>query len=225
MKTTKASANLESRIRGVLARRPMLEHSFYREWGEGVLATERLRQFARQYYHFEAAFPRFLSAIHARSDSPRVRQILLENLWDEEHGPRNHPALWLEFARALGVGPDEVIRARLRPETRALIEHFGRVSRESAPAEALATLFAFEGQVPDIAWQNIKGLSDKYGFKPSQFEFFSVHLVSDISHAGAEIEAIAESCDDEDAVVAATEAACDCLLTFLDGCYDLKGAA
>ena len=64
-----------------------------------------------------------------------------------------------------------------------------------------------------------QGLSDFYGFTPQQFEFFSVHLVADISHAGAEMDSIRSLAADDDAVVAATESACDRLLAFLDGCW------
>lgn len=217
------AANLESRIRTVLEQRSLLAHPFYKAWTEGTLEMERLQEYARQYFHFELAFPRYLSAIHTRTESARVRQLLLDNLWDEEHGERNHPALWLEFAKALGVPADEVVNSSPNRETAALIEHFGRMSREAPVGEALATLFAYEGQVPAIAWQKIKGLSDNYGFTPEQFEFFSVHLVADISHSGAEMEAIHEMAEDEDAVIAATEQACQALLRFLDGCYTTAG--
>jgi pyrroloquinoline-quinone synthase len=217
------STHLETRIRKVLEEKSLLEHPFYKAWTEGTLEMERLREYARQYYHFELAFPRYLSAIHTRTDSAHVRQLLLDNLWDEEHGERNHPVLWLEFAKALGVPAEEVVNSTPNRETSELVEHFGRMSREAPVGEALATLFAYEGQVPAIAWQKIKGLSDNYGFTPEQFEFFSVHLVADISHAGAEMEAIHEMGQDDDAIVAATEAACDRLLAFLDGCYAVAG--
>ena len=216
---------LESRIRKTLEERSLLHHPFYREWTAGTLSLDSLRVYARQYYHFELAFPRFLSAIHTRTDSPRVRQLLLDNLWDEEHGERNHPALWLEFAQALGLDAEEVVSSRPNPETSALVEHFGRMSREAPIGEALATLYAYEGQVPAIAWQKIKGLSDFYGFTPEQFEFFSVHLVADISHASAEMEAIRETAETDDLVLAATRSACDRLLSFLDGCYETAGVS
>ena len=198
----------------------MLKHPFYQEWTRGELSLERMREYARQYYHFEAAFPRLLSAIHTRTESPEIRQVLLDNLWDEEHGERNHPALWLEFAAALGLSAEEVTGATLRPETKALIDHYEEVAREAPLGEALATLFAYEGQVPAIAWQKIKGLSDFYGFGPHQFEFFSVHLVADVAHAGHEMMAIERSMTDEEAVIGATQVACDLLLSFLDGCYE-----
>jgi len=224
MTTATASAQLEKRIKTVLDEKSMLKHPFYTEWTKGELPIAKLQEYARQYYHFEAAFPRYLSSIHSRTDSPEIRQLLLDNLWDEEHGERNHPRLWLEFAAALGVGEAEVRTAQLRPETEALVAHFNRTSREAPLAEALGTLFAYEGQVPAIAWQKIKGLTEHYQFEPKQFEFFSVHLVADIAHAGAEMDSITMTCEDEDGVVRAVEASCDRLLAFLDGCYAMGAA-
>ncbi len=219
MTMTEAGTALESRMREAIAERSLLQHPFYQAWSAGTLEVERLQDYARQYYHFERAFPRFLSAIHARTESPAIRQLLLENLWDEEHGERNHPALWLEFADALGVSRDEVEGAEPHPETTALIQHFAEVAEQAPVAEALATLFAYESQVPAIAWEKIKGLTEHYDLLPNQFEFFSVHLVSDVAHSGAEMAAIEELCEDSDAVVAATERASERLLGFLDGCY------
>jgi pyrroloquinoline-quinone synthase len=223
MATAMVSSNLEKRIKAVLDEKSMLKHPFYVEWTKGTLPIPKLQEYARQYYHFEAAFPRYLSSIHARTEQPEIRQLLLDNLWDEEHGDRNHPVLWLEFAAALGVDAAEVKTAKLRPETEMLVQHFNQTSRDAPLAEALGTLFAYEGQVPAIAWQKIKGLTEFYDFEPKQFEFFSVHLVADIAHAGAEMDSIAMSCDDEDGVVRAVERSCDLLLSFLDGCYE--GAA
>jgi pyrroloquinoline-quinone synthase len=220
---TTTALTLEARINRVLEEKSLLKHPFYTEWTKGTLSRERLQEYARQYYHFEVAFPRFLSAIHARTDSAEIRQLILDNLWDEEHGERNHPVLWLEFAKALGVAADEVKHARIRPETAALIAHFNATSQKAPLAEAMATLFAYEGQVPAIAWQKIKGLTEHYGFQPKQFEFFSVHLVADIAHGGAEMDAIRKSSTDEDAVVRSVEESCDLLLAFLDGCYGKSG--
>ena len=64
----------------------------------GTLPVEAIQEYARQYYAFESAFPRLLSAIHTKTEDPVVRQSLLDNLWDEEHGEVNHAELWLRFA-------------------------------------------------------------------------------------------------------------------------------
>ena len=219
MTMTEAGTALETRMREAIAERSLLQHPFYQAWSAGTLEVERLQDYARQYYHFERAFPRFLSAIHARTESPAIRQHLLDNLWDEEHGERNHPALWLEFAAALGVSRDEVESAEPHPETAALVEHYADVAANAPVAEALAALFAYESQAPVIAWEKIKGLTEHYDLLPAQFEFFSVHLVSDVAHSGAELSAIEELCEDDNAVVMATERASERLLAFLDGCY------
>ncbi len=219
MMATGTISALEARLRAAIAERSLLDHPFYREWSAGTLELERLRDYARQYYHFERAFPRFLSAIHARTESPAIRQLLLDNLWDEEHGKRNHTALWLEFAAALGISREEVERTVPHAQTRALVAHYAEAAANAPVAEALGALFAYESQVPAIAWEKIKGLSEKYGLRPDQFEFFSVHLVSDVAHSGAEIAAIEELCEDSDAVVGAAERASERLLAFLDGCY------
>lgn len=215
---TGGARSMEQRIAAVLDEKSLLKHPFYRAWSDGTLPRESLQEYARQYFHFEAAFPRFLSAVHCRCESQKVRQLLADNLWDEEHGPRNHVALWLEFAEAVGVSARGVTGSRPNPGTAGLIDHFHAMCRNAPVGEAMATLYAYEGQVPAIAWEKIKGLKEHYGLHPGQFEFFSVHLVSDIAHGDAEMEAIRISTTDDDGVVAAASASCDCLLAFLDGC-------
>jgi pyrroloquinoline-quinone synthase len=197
----------------------LVDHPFFIAWTQGELPLDALRNYACQYYHYEAAFPRYLSAIHARTESPRVRQHLLDNLWDEEHGERNHLVLWLEFAAAIGLDPGDVARSQPNAETQALVDYCYRVCNEAPIGEALAALYAYEGQVPRLAWEQMKGLAGHYGLEPAQIEFFSVHLVADVAHAGAELAAIEEMAGgDVPGVLAATETACDYLLKFLDGC-------
>ena len=214
------TTNLEDQLQVVLQERTMLHHPFYQAWTKGELKIEQLQEYARQYFHFEAAFPRFLSAIHARTDSPSVRQTLLKNLWDEEYGERNHRTLWIEFAEALGVSRKEVEAGQPNNQTTQLIEHFEEKCSNAPIAEAIATIFAYEGQVPNIAEEKIAGLRDMYNMQPKEYEFFSVHMESDIAHSNAEVEAIKALCVDEEKTINATEDACERLLGFLDGCYD-----
>src|SRR5207247_745682 len=75
-------AEIDDRVR----QRHLLGHPFYTSWVAGTLPREAMQEYARQYYAFESSFPRMLSALHARTDRADIRQALLENLWDEEHG-------------------------------------------------------------------------------------------------------------------------------------------
>ena len=75
------------RIDQIVQERSLLKHPFYKAWTEGTLPLESLKGYAAEYYHFELAYPTFLSGLHYRCSDRRVRHLLLENLWDEEHGP------------------------------------------------------------------------------------------------------------------------------------------
>src|SRR6201987_723672 len=96
----------------------LLQHPFYKAWSRGELSLEALRDYATQYYHHVAAFPTYLSAVHAQTDNAEVRRHILSNLMDEEAGSPNHPELWLEFAESLGLERHEVKNSALWPETK-----------------------------------------------------------------------------------------------------------
>ena len=102
------TTDLIERIDDIVQRRSLLTHPFYQAWNRGDLPLESLREYAGQYYHFEAAYPTFLSGLHHRCDDPDVRQMVLDNLWDEEHGEDNHVELWLRFCDALGLDREQV---------------------------------------------------------------------------------------------------------------------
>src|SRR6476660_5923295 len=104
-----------------IAAKNLLKHPFYLAWARGELSKEALSDYAKQYYHHVAAFPTYLSAVHAKCDDQPTRKQILSNLIDEEAGSPNHPELWKQFANALGV--DEVDTPK-QAETKNLIETF-----------------------------------------------------------------------------------------------------
>jgi pyrroloquinoline-quinone synthase len=181
--------DLIDRIDKLIDERHLLTHPFYTKWAEGTLPREALQEYARQYYAFESSFPRFLSAIHARTESAEVRQQLLDNLWDEEHGPDNHAELWLRFAEGVGVERDDVRSAKRNEATQALVELYGELSRTAPVAEGVAALYAYERQVPQVSGSKIEGLKKHFGVDDARsLEFFVLHGELDIEHSGAERE-------------------------------------
>src|SRR6266568_3107607 len=120
---------LLDRIDALIDERHLLTHPFYVKWSEGTLPRENLQEYARQYYAFESSFPRFLSALHSRVERADVRQLLLDNLWDEEHGTDNHAELWLRFAEGIGVERADVKEARWNDATSALVQFYSDVTR------------------------------------------------------------------------------------------------
>src|SRR6266571_5291078 len=126
--------HLDSIDRQVAAKH-LLKHPFYLAWTRGELSREALADYARQYYHHVAAFPTYLSAVHANCDDQATRKQLLSNLVDEEAGSPNHPELWLKFAEGLGIEDVDLAGAERQPETKNLIDAFRLVCRDGSTAE------------------------------------------------------------------------------------------
>ncbi len=191
--------DLLNRIDEMIDERHLLKHPFYTKWAEGTLPREALQDYARQYYAFESVFPRFISAIHSRTENAAARQQLLENLWDEEHGRDNHAELWLRFAEGIGVSRDDVRGAEPNDATTALVELYSELSREAPVPAAVAGLYAYEKQVPDVSATKIDGLKTHYGVDDARATaFFAVHGVLDIEHSGAERDMLGRLATDSD---------------------------
>jgi pyrroloquinoline-quinone synthase len=207
----------------IIEDRSLLKHPFYQAWNAGTLPLESLREYAKQYFHFEAAFPTFLSAIHARMEPGPARKAVLDNLWDEEHGDDNHLSLWLRFCESLGLDEAEVRASEMNDETRDLVEGFRAACSDGSVAEGLATLYAYESQAPRVAETKIRGLKAFYGFEePKGYEFFSVHESVDVYHSQSEREVIAAAATTDSAragLEEATRTAAARLWRFLDGAY------
>jgi pyrroloquinoline-quinone synthase len=198
--------------------RSLLTHPFYTKWQAGTLARHALQDYARQYYAFESSFPRFLSALHARTDRADIRQALLENLWDEEHGPNNHAELWLRFAEGVGVDRADVHEATLHPGSQALVDTYERITSEAPVAAGVAAVYAYERQVPAVATAKMEGLRTHFGVDDDRsLSFFELHATLDVEHSEAERHIVADQGDGvEDQVLSATDAALDAWWTFLD---------
>ena len=210
--------DLLDRIDAMISERHLLKHPFYTKWAEGTLPREALQEYARQYYAFESAFPRLISAIHTRTDSASARQQLLDNLWDEEHGKENHAELWLRFAEGIGVERDDVRTAERNEATDALVSLYEELTSDAPVPAAVAALYAYEKQVPDVSQSKIDGLKEHYGIDDKRATaFFAVHGVLDIEHSGAERNMLEELSvgADEGAIEDATRRTLDAWWNFL----------
>jgi pyrroloquinoline-quinone synthase len=181
-----------------IAEKHLLKHPFYLAWTRRELSREALMDYAGQYYHHVAAFPTYLSAVHAKCDDQPTRKQILSNLIDEEAGAPNHPELWKQFANALGIDDVELGNTEQQPETRNLIDTFRSVCGEGSTTEGLAALYAYESQIPAICESKIDGLKKHYGFtNPKCYEYFTVHIEADKGHSAAECAMLAGKIDNQ----------------------------
>ncbi len=203
-----------------IAEKHLLKHPFYLAWTRGELSKEALTDYAKQYYHHVAAFPTYLSAVHAGCDDQPTRKQILSNLIDEEAGSPNHPELWKQFAEGLGVEDVDLVQTEKESETKNLIGTFRSVCGDKTTAEGLAALYAYESQIPAICESKIDGLKKHYGFTdPKHYEYFSVHIEADKEHSAAEREMLSTYVDNRniDSVRESVRRVLDTLWQMLSG--------
>ena len=217
------TTELLARIEELIERRSLLKHPFYQAWTMGTLPLESLKDYAAQYYHFELAYPTFLSGLHYRCADRSVRQALLDNLWDEEHGDENHVELWLRFCDALGLDRDDVQDSSPSAATRSLVSTYKDLTSMGSLSAGAAALYAYESQVPEVAKVKLQGLREFYGMQDERsVSFFQVHQTLDEEHSDAERAMVLKLASDErdmQATVEAVDTATEELWRFLDGVY------
>ena len=210
-------------IDDIIRKRSLLKHPFYQAWSNGSLPIASLERYAGQYYHFELAYPTFLSGLHHRCSDRGIRLLLLDNLWDEEHGELNHVELWLRFCEGLGLDRKEVQASPQAEETAALVSTYRELTSVAPVAAGAAALYAYESQVPEVAAAKLQGLREFYGFEDDRsVSFFSVHKTLDEKHSQAErdmVLTLASTPEDQETVNQAVDRATEALWRFLDGVY------
>lgn len=210
--------SLLEEIDAMIDQRHLLTHPFYTKWVAGTLPIDAVRAYVGQYYAFESEFPRFLSAIHSRCERPEIRQTILDNLWDEEHGEDNHAELWLRFAEGVGVNRSDVSGTTHNAATRSLVDTYRVATTEAPIAAGVAAIHAYERQVPAVASAKIAGLQAHYGIRePRALAFWETHRSLDEDHAAGERAVLADIGEgDRDAAIGATSEALEAWWRFLD---------
>ncbi|MDG7056030.1 MAG: CADD family putative folate metabolism protein [Wolbachia endosymbiont of Meromenopon meropis] len=160
----------------------LLKHQFYQLWNEGKLSLEALQIYAKEYYHHVAAFPRYISSIHSLCPNLKMRQVLLNNLVEEEQGDENHPELWQRFAEGIGVLRSDLREKIQFKETQELVNGYFDIVRSDF-ASGLGALYAYERQTPEVSKSKINGLKKHYSINDERsLQFFTVHVDVDEWH-------------------------------------------
>jgi pyrroloquinoline-quinone synthase len=216
---------LEERI----GRYDLLCHPYYKAWSAGELTREDLAHYAADYYPHVAAFPTYLSTLHARMDDGEPRRAVLRNLCGEEIAGRPHSELWLNFAEGMGADRDQVRAQQPNAEVRELMAEFRRVAGECSLVDVLAAFYAYESQVPRVAREKARGLMERYGADQATCEYFTLHQYADVEHSEVwrdlmeqEINAHPEQAE---AALASAEKTAQSLWRVLDGMEARRMAA
>jgi pyrroloquinoline-quinone synthase len=208
---------LLEKIDAAISEKSLLKHPFYQDWQAGKLSREALQLYAAQYYRHVEAFPNHLRALAARADG-ELRGIVEENLAEEENPAAPHPKLWRDFAAAVGVSEEEMTASTVLPGTRAVVETFREIVSNRPVGEAVAALYAYEAQVPEIATTKMDGLRKFYGITQADaLAYFAVHAEVDKVHRLAWRNWLEQdSNESEEEILATTNRVLDALWGALD---------
>jgi len=160
----------------------VLEHPFYQRWSAGELRPGELTRYAGEYRHAVDALAQ-ASTRAAECAGERDRAGLGRHAEEESA----HVALWEEFERAVASSPTS---ARANAQTQACVEAW---TAGEDLLEHLAVLYAIEAGQPEISATKLEGLTAYYGFTAEgpATEYFRVHELRDVEHAGQARELIA----------------------------------
>lgn len=218
------SAEFLAQVDQIIEANHLLKHPFYQMWNEGKLTLTMLQEYAKEYYLQVHNFPTYVSATHAACNDLSIRQMLLENLMEEEIGPLNHPELWLRFAEGLGVERQAVLEQEVLETSQQSVQVLKDLARSENPACGLAALYAYESQIPMVSTTKIAGLEQFYGINSDRaLSFFQVHEKADVVHSEKTREALTQLCAteaDQQVALNATAEAVKALNLLLDGVYE-----
>jgi pyrroloquinoline-quinone synthase len=173
----------------------VLEHPFYQRWSAGELSAGELDRYAGEYRQAVLALAQASAAAADCAQAPH-RDGLRRHA-DEETA---HVQLWEQFelaaARAAGVEltagvePEHASDATALAQTRACVQAW---TAGDDVLEHLAVLYAIEAGQPEISATKLEGLTAHYGFSEEgpATEYFRVHELRDVEHAGQARELIA----------------------------------
>jgi len=119
------------------------------------------------------------------------------------------------------VSEDDITSCPALPGAQAVVETFREIVGDRTVAEAVAALYAYEAQVPEIATTKIEGLKKFYGVRSREgLAYFEVHEEADKAHRAAWRNWLldhAEGSDEE--ILATTNEALDAMWGLLDAVH------
>lgn len=162
-----------------IERRSLLKHPFYKAWSEGKLDLGELKGYSMEYFQLVKVVPKMVENIGSKTDDANLSREISQSLREENE----HIAPWVEFARSLGVGENELQRYTGDSSANAAISELGSLTGLSFD-EGVAAMYAYEKELPKISRSKIDGLKKFYGLSSHEStHYFEIHEVADVKHA------------------------------------------
>jgi pyrroloquinoline-quinone synthase len=197
------SAFVES-LRDKINSRKKMTSFLYQTVLSGKASKRLLQSFVVHRFPIKNHWTRNILGIASRIPDYQLRTELVENVFEEETGhfsqSKRHLQTFVDFGQCLGASQEDIDRAPLLPETKAVIDHNVEACNTDVhfTAGVASVLLLMEGQPPVVSTENQSMLSvmrDVYKLPPEGIEFF-VHHASSVERAGGEPQAVSDLEDD-----------------------------
>ncbi len=215
-------AELEARLRSVLAERYHHRHPFNVRMHEGRLSPEEIRTWVRNRYYYQTRIPIKDGLILAKSTDPAFRRDWVRRIHDHD-GVREGTGgleLWLRLAEAVGLDRAEVASLRfVVPGVRAACDDYVRFVESHDLLESVASSLT-ELAAGEIMKVRVAAFERHYGWVEREgLRYFlerTRQAPADAAEGMAFVLANARSEADRERAVAALERKCEILWRLLD---------
>jgi len=166
-----------SQFDDMIAANSVLTHFFYEQkWNNGELSLEDLQVYAKEYFHLVKAVPDVVECVRKRTmdRQPELMEFIEENMQEEVE----HIELWKRFAKSLGVTEAELEAYHPSAKVQEAVAEL-KETAEGSFEDAVATMYAMELDIPNVAQSKKDGLCKFYGLNESNEDahiYFDEHL-------------------------------------------------
>lgn len=171
--------DLVRRIDDEIEKHSLLKHPFYQMWSEGKLTIQHLRGYSKEYFQLVKAVPAFVQNIASNNADLTATPDIDRNLKEESE----HVGPWARFAGAMGLPVDELYSYAGAAKTNAAVAKMMALTLSSFE-EGVATMYAFEAELPKISRSKIDGLVKFYSMTSKDaLNYLEIHEEVDVRHA------------------------------------------
>jgi pyrroloquinoline quinone (PQQ) biosynthesis protein C len=160
----------------------------------GQISRAGMKLWALQALLFVRDFTDMLIAIHSNCPHPDARQLLAENIGEEQGcgiEGQDHYSLLKRLARSLGATDEEIDKATPLEETADFIEFCRRIARESHFVDSMTAIgVGIEFFMPKFFGGLAEALSERLALPDADLAYLRVHISADEEHARRSLELI-----------------------------------
>lgn len=183
---------LIDQINSEIEKHSLLKHKFYQLWQEGKLTLDQLAGYSKEYYQLVKTVPLIVKNTLENNSNPRYEKLIKAALQEENE----HIEPWEKFASSLSVNRDDLKNYSPDPLTGQAVSRLLEISSASF-IEGVASMYAFEKELPKISDTKSAGLKEFYGLNnESSHQYFDIHREVDVYHAKM-WESILNECSEE----------------------------